>query len=489
MRNLKGIVGTVLCAAIASSSLTLTSFAAEDVVYGTMNIPYDKFYAAEGVGSEVDAVTSATTSKWNNENLTAGTYGSANEDGTGIILGVTYPVAISREDLTALGDDNFNFTELSAAPAAYKTVTVNSGNAEFSKVSGDTAAVSGVETSITTDSPWGDYVIDVTSINNANGTSDIGTIYGIVLFTQDGEGYAMRHLQNIWRDEIAWSSGFKTSEPHGNTLDYEDYVSLMGKTITEIRYITDSGYHSLAVSLYVPVKFNGSLTVEDGTFGDGFAKITAEGFPADYEKAYSVDGLDADISDSSVNYKNAMPGQYTLSVNDKTEVYAGMSTTFTLWTDEMPAVFDGEKLVKADSASDKDFENFIKNISNVNVNGNDYAASGRGAIAIIKADGTIDYDAKTGGRGEQTPIFDGGEYAFTVTSAGYHKTLQFTANQSNKENDNTGSTDKPDTEVPANSESTSDPVKNPDTGVADVAVVSGAAFISALAAVISKKRK
>ena len=61
MRNLKGIVGAVLCAVIASSSLTLTSFAAEDVVYGTMNIPYDKFYAAEGVGSEVDAVTSATT--------------------------------------------------------------------------------------------------------------------------------------------------------------------------------------------------------------------------------------------------------------------------------------------------------------------------------------------------------------------------------------------------------------------------------------------
>ena len=29
MRNLKGIVGAVLCAAIASSSLTLTSFAAE----------------------------------------------------------------------------------------------------------------------------------------------------------------------------------------------------------------------------------------------------------------------------------------------------------------------------------------------------------------------------------------------------------------------------------------------------------------------------
>ena len=470
MRNLKGIVGAVLCAVIASSSLTLTSFAAEDVVDGTMNIPYDKFYAAEGVGSEVDAVTSATTSKWNNENLTAGTYGSANEDGTGVILGVTYPVAISREDLTALGDNNFNFTELSTAPAAYKTVTVNAGNAEFSKVSGDTAAVSGVETSITTDSPWGDYVIDVTSINNANGTSDIGTIYGVVLFTQDGEGYAMRHLQNLWRDEIAWSSGFKTSEPHGNTLDYADYVSLMGKTITEIRYITDSGYHNLAASLYVPVKFNGSIAVADSTFGDGSAKITAEGLPTDYAKTYSVDGLDATVSDDSISYKNALPGQYTLSVSDSKGVYAGLSATFTLTTDAMPASFDGEKLVKANGASDKDFENFMKNISSVNINGKDYAASGRGSVAIIGANGTIDYAAKTGGRGEQTPIFNGGEYAFTVTSAGYNKTLSFTANQSSSGNN-------------------SDPSNNPGTGVSGVAAASSAALISALAVLISKKRK
>lgn len=65
-------IGTTLCAAIAASSLTLNAFAADEIVYGTMNIPYDKFYAAEGAGSEVDAVTSATTSKWNNKNLTAG---------------------------------------------------------------------------------------------------------------------------------------------------------------------------------------------------------------------------------------------------------------------------------------------------------------------------------------------------------------------------------------------------------------------------------
>lgn len=468
MKKFKSIFSAVICAAVVASSLTLVSFAEEDIVYGTMDIPYDEFYAAEGVGSEVDAVASATTSLWKNPSFTTGTYTHENEDGTGVILGVTYPVAISRSDLSALGSDNYNFTELKDAPGAYKTVTVSSGKADFSKVSGNTAAISGVESSISADTPWGDYLIEVTAINNSGGTSDIGTIYGVLLFTEDGDGYAMRHLQNLWRDEIAWSSGFTTTEPHGSKLDYADYVSLMGKTITEIRYITDSGYHSLSTSLYVPVKFNGSITAANGSSGNGSVKITAEGFPSDFGKTYSIEGLDAEISDDSVNYKNAMPGQYTLSVSDSTGVYAGLDTTFTLSTDEMPAAFDGEKLVKADGVTDEDFKNFLKCLSNVNVNGTDYAASGRTAITIIKEDGTIDYTAEAGGRGEKTPIFNGGEYSFTVTSAGYNKTLSFTAIQTSNGNA---------------------PSSNPGTGVSVVASASSAALISAFAMLLFKKRR
>lgn len=477
MRKTKVFAMSALCAAITASSLTFPVFAAEDVVYGTMNIPYDKFFAAEGVESEVDAVASATTSKWNNENLTAGTYGSANDDGTGTILGVTYPVAVSRADLDTLGDNNYGFAELKDAPSAYKTVTVNSGAAEFSAVSGDNKSIDGAEASISSESPWGDYVIDVKAINNANGTSDIGTIYGAVLITSDGSGYAMRHLQNIWRDELAWSSGFVTSEPHGNTLDYEDYTSLMGKTVTEIRYITDSGYHSLKTSLYVPVKFKGSVSAADGSSGSGSSKITLEGFPEDYKKTYSVEGITANISDTSVDYKDAMPGEYTLKVSDENGVYADMKATFTLSTDEMPAKFDGTKIVKADGVSDKDFENFIKNISIVSVNGKEYAASGRDSVAVIKVDGTIDYAAKTGGRGEQTPIFNGGEYALVVTSAGYNKTLSFTANQGSS------------AEQPGNSDTGSYGKGNPGTGVAGNSAAVGAALIAAVAILVSKKKK
>ena len=112
------------------------SVSAEDaVIYGTMNIPYTDFYAAEKGDSagEVDAVTSATKKKvlMNGEDqMFSGTY----NNGEDTILGVTYPVAISQDDLDALGTNNYGFTKLDAAPEAYKTVTVKDDKASFSAV-------------------------------------------------------------------------------------------------------------------------------------------------------------------------------------------------------------------------------------------------------------------------------------------------------------------------------------------------------------------
>ena len=45
----------ILCASLVCAAIPAVS-AADDVVYGTMKIPYSAFYAAEGVDSDVDAV-------------------------------------------------------------------------------------------------------------------------------------------------------------------------------------------------------------------------------------------------------------------------------------------------------------------------------------------------------------------------------------------------------------------------------------------------
>lgn len=84
--------GMILSTMVSGTALTQE----EEYLYGIMQIPYADFYAAEGSASEVDAVTSATTSKWSNQELVAGTYYEAHaEDEGGDILGVVYPVAIT----------------------------------------------------------------------------------------------------------------------------------------------------------------------------------------------------------------------------------------------------------------------------------------------------------------------------------------------------------------------------------------------------------
>ncbi|MBP3919780.1 MAG: hypothetical protein J6I50_11515 [Clostridia bacterium] len=421
--NYKKTFQTILCTALITSVFPVAIAAQEnDVVYGTMQIPYNDFYAEEGIGFEVDAVSSATTSKWKNENLTAGTYSTEQENGGGTIEGVVYPVAISKEDLNALGENNYGFTQLDSIPAAYKEVNVENGKAAFSTVKGASAEIDSITATITTDTRYGDYCIDA-AINNANGTSDIGRVFGVILHTANGTAYGMRHLENIWRDEIAWSSGFITEEAHGNTLVYDDYASLVGQTIDQITYITDSGYHILKTNLYVPIKFDYTLTVDDAGIDAAHTSLSMSGFPQDYSKQYSVEGLSCSVTDTAIAYQNALPGSYTLVVHDAGGSYADVKTAFTLTSDSMPAAVSDTGLIKANGASEVDFENFLKNISTVTVGETSYAASGKRGVKIIDDHGLIDAAAEQ----RDTKVFPAdGVYQIQVVSTGYTTALQCT---------------------------------------------------------------
>lgn len=425
LKKRNAFLSAAVCAALTLGAVPLAAGAEDsDLIYGTMNIPYADFYAAELAGSanayEVDAVSSATTSKWSKNGegeLFEGTYNEANTDGTGTILGVTYPVAITQAELDALGGNDYGFTALDAEPAAYKRVSVENGTASFSAVQDSTPETANVSASISTESPWGDYVVDVSGMPDS-----MGAILGAVLKTQSGKAYAMRHEQNIWRGEFAWSSGFKTSEPHGNMLDYENFVSLMGETISQIVYIMADGYLTADTSLYVPIKFDGSVSVSDAASGTGSTAVTTEGFPADYSKAFSVDGMQAQCSDSEIAYADAMPGQYTLTISDQNGVYADVSTSFVLFTDKLPAAYADGRLVKADGASDAELANYLKNIASVTVNGKSYSATGKGSTRIIGEDGTIDLNVSS----RDGNVFDGsGSYTVSVTATGYTTELAF----------------------------------------------------------------
>ena len=490
-------ITSFLCAAacMAAYAVPFTANAADsDKVYGTMNIPYADFYAAELNNSvPVDAVSSATTNKWKGNNtgsmgddgkwqsggLAAGTFNTETENGGGKILGVTYPVEISKEDLEKLSD-KMGFTELSEKPKAYKPVTVESGKASFGKLvdTDGEEALSG-EMTVTSLSSWGDYQINVKGIP-AN-----CDIYGVIVKTKEGTDYGMRALENIWRNgAISWGAGVKEKETHGNVLSSEHYKSSQGQTITDVTFITLNGYSTLSgQNGYLPLKFADSLTVESGKSGKGTVTFDNSSFPADYKiKGTVADGFT--VSGNTVSYNNAQPGNYTLTVSDEGGKYSDVRGSFTLTTDAIPVKYSDGKLVAADGASLTDAANYLKNISAVTVGDKRYAAGRRGATIIDSQTGEIKLDAKSG----EENIFDGsGKYKLTVESTGYEKNYEFEINDQAAETttaattSKTTSTTKTTTAAAAKTTSSSNSPKTGTDGIALPAAFLALAGVSAFA--------
>lgn len=434
MNKIKSLMCLSLCMATVLSTMPIVANADdESIKYGTMEIPYAEFYANEGIEYDVDAVSSATTSKWNKESLVAGTYNQPNlnedgtEDGTGTILGVVYYVALTDETLEALGEDNYNFTEVEDIPSAYKEVTITEDGVEFSAVKGETTSVDATAT-ISTSTPWGDYLLDVEATEeNALSSETIGTTYGVILTTTDGDNYALRHLENIWRGEFAWSVGITTQEPLGNTLSYENFEGLNGATIDTITYITEKGYFTVDTELYVPKKFVNTLEVSDANISDGSTTLTTTGFPEDYAKTYTIDGLEATVSDDTITFTDAVPGSYTLVISDEDGVYADVSASFILSTDETPAVAKGNALVKADGVTDEEFANFLANLSTATMGDDTYSLSGRSSVAIFNEDGSVNTDITQGSGDNAVKIFaEDGTYNLTVYATGYENPVEVT---------------------------------------------------------------
>ena len=432
--------------------------------YVLMNIPYAAFYKAETTGNDtkVDAFTSATKNKTRTKGLAGGSY-HENADGSKID-GITYAVKVDPSvDLskykevkdgdsveitvtnrgqttttTLTGKDtlfenaSYAYYPLTEAPENYKEVSVDAdGNLVFSEVKGQEATkVEGVTAELSTKTSYGDYELDLDGLPEEIKSDNVNAV---VVKTTDGTAYGMRHLENIWRgNEIAWSTGF-TSEVHGCPTSSEHYKSMMGKTIDSIEYYTTNGVYTMDIAdIYVPVKSETTKAeVADADITAGKTTINVQ-LPDGFDPEYSVDGLDVSVEGNVLTFKAATesraaasvkPGKYTLTIKDKNKKYADVVTTFTLTTKDMPAAYDEEnkKLVEAEGFDTDALKAYLGNITSVNVNGKDYAASGRGSVVIINKDGTIKTDAD--------PFKDavaGTEFQITVASTGYTTPLTFT---------------------------------------------------------------
>lgn len=432
--------------------------------YVLMNIPYAAFYKAETTGNDtkVDAFTSATKNKTRTKGLAGGSY-HENADGSSID-GITYAVKVDPSvdlskykkvedsdtvDITVTNrgqtstttltgketlfeNASYAYYPLSEIPANYKEVSLDAdGNLVFSEVKGQEAkVVEGVTAELSTKSSYGDYELDLDGLPEEISSDSVNAV---VVKTTDGTAYGMRHLENIWRGtELAWCTGF-TESVHNCPTSSKHYKSMMGKTIDSIEYYTTNGVYTMDIAdIYVPVKSEiTKVEVADADITAGETTINVQ-LPEGFDPEYSVAGLDVSVEGKVLTFKAATesraaasvkPGKYTLTIKDKNKKYADVVTTFTLTTKDMPAAYDEEnkKLVEAEEFDTDALKAYLGNITSVNVNGKDYAASGRGSVVIINKDGTIKTDAD--------PFKDavaGTEFQITVASTGYTTPLTFT---------------------------------------------------------------
>lgn len=441
---------TALDAAVAALEAKPSEPEKPDVTTGTyvlMNIPYDQFYAADVNNSvKVDAFTSATKNKVRTAGLAGGSY-HVNASGDEI-TGVTFPVKVgegvdlskytkvtdeSSVDITVTnrgqtstttytGKDalfesaSYSYYTLSEAPSYYKEVTLNAnGSLSFGKTQGTVTKVSGVTPELTTQSSYGDYQLDLNGLENT--ISQSGTqVYGVIVSTKEGNDYGMRHLENIWRvTELAWCTGF-TSVVHNCPTSSEHYKSMMGQHINKVTYYTSKGIYEVPVAdLYVPKKAGQTVKVADAKVSAGEAELTVSNLPTDFSPEYKIAGLEFTVENGKIVFENAKKGKYTLTVSDKNNKYADMTTTFILSVDSAPASYNNDNenpaITKNADASDEEFADYINNITSVSVNGKSYAASGRRAVKVINEDGSLKTDA--------TPFAEGDTFEIAVTSTGY----------------------------------------------------------------------
>lgn len=332
--------------------------AQEKISYVLMNIPYDQFYRADVNNNiPVDGFSSATLNKTRTKSLAGGSY-HVKSDGSEI-TGITFPVKVPEgTDLSAYkrikdtdsveitvtnrgqtstttysGKDalfesaSYSYYVLSETPAYYKELKVLAdGSLSFGKTVGNVQKVTGASAELSTESSYGDYQLAIDGLDINSGTD---TVYGVVISTKEGNDYGLRHLENIWRvTELAWCTGF-TQAVHNCPTSSAHYAAMMGQTIDKVTYYTSKGiYEILLNDIYIPIKFNGGVKVQDASVKAGKTKIEIEGLPDDYDARYDVEGLDGiTVDHGMLTFSEADKGLYTLSIQDRSGKYAQLKTS------------------------------------------------------------------------------------------------------------------------------------------------------------------
>ena len=330
----------------------------QEAYYVTMNVPFDEYYAAEGVNDYVDVVTTATTSKFKGTTgLAKGTYNNGES-----ILGVTAPVKMDRDTYLKMlmagtvETDDYYFTDLGEEPAVYKTLTLNEdGSCSFSAAEGAAGDASSITVSEAYSSRYGNYQIDLEGVLTAGGVTINGetqTISGMILETSAGN-FGLACLENYWLGtrvtdvEVAFSAEGATVLTNHGGLPFKQFAGLNGATVNGVKIITDKGIYNVSCSVALKPYYTGTINA----IQTGDNTILMRGLPSDLQNgkatvsySYREEGQRrpttvmianaADIADGVITTDTAIDPAYTYTVTIDSDNYSPMSTTLILSNQE-----------------------------------------------------------------------------------------------------------------------------------------------------------
>ncbi len=441
----------------------------EKYVYGTMNLPYADYYYGElndvkedatmdletadpaaSLRAEgcYDAVTSATNTKSKRYDTT---YFTENEDGSVTVEGIkdvaiAVPEKLYNEAKTAIEEGKTCNNQLlnivgnmtvnedqTVVPTEYKMLN---GDGTLSAMVDSNEAITVTDATVTasTNTRYGNYQLSITEKDSENSVLPTAeNMEGAIVTMTDGSKYAMLHVDNLWlrTGEMAWATTDNFVVHSVNTLKYKNFEDTVGKTVASVRYIVRDGADvTFTADAYLPLMHSGTATVEATPVSAGKIAVTVADLPEEYDATASIAGIETTYADGVLTYDptTVQPGSYNITVSDTKGVYAPITVSVVLTTEDMPAAFDAENktLIAAENADEATFANYLSKLSKATVNGTEYTLSGRGSTKIFDTKtGALNVDAAKG----DTPVFaESGTYEITVEATGYTTPLTFEVN-------------------------------------------------------------
>ena len=209
-----------------------------DLVFGTANLSYAEFYSGDVSATDsYDAVSSATNKKYEmfpNMN-TDFVDETTNAEGYKILGVKNVNVAVPADQVDAYTALNDSFVKTDAAPAQYKTVSVENGVATYSATVFNVAAtVTDAKAELLTGTNWGDYQLNILEESTSyirNTREDEGfavsrDIQGIILETESGLKVGMEHLQSIWVQPYEISFNIAADNSHNQRVKFDNLDEL-----------------------------------------------------------------------------------------------------------------------------------------------------------------------------------------------------------------------------------------------------------------------